>query len=608
MRRDDPPARLSVRTDSVAASSWVRKAVLFVFAERTLRFLSILPLVWLSSFLWTHRQLRLEQLLSDHPLTLVLALGTSLAGMTSAGRARASIERHFSRPKEDARIILRRLPGKALETRDVTHLGDLLTREADRALGLESGAFFVRQPGADSFSCEGSALRSLGGTSQIVEGVLRSRGPADFAPDDPASPFHRLPESDRAWLEATGARLVVPLIGSDDQVLALQVLGEKRCGLPFDAEEKALLAAAGASAALTLERQLLRSSGPLSGDGTAESRTPEGGAGSPEADAGLLCRRCSRIYVRGSGALCPDDDARLEPAPVPHLLAGKYRFEKRIGGGGMGQVYRARDVSLSRDVAIKVLPRVSRQAVRRLRREARAAARLIHPNLGVIFAAETWRGMPMLVLEFLDGGTLEERIACGPVPVGDVVDWGICLAGALEAAHSRKILHRDIKPSNIGFTTGGAPKLMDFGVVRLLDDPSSGITDDEGFGPLSPAGLLGSAAGGSFTLTATGRIAGTAPYLSPEAVQGMPPGPDFDVWSLTLTLYEALTGMNPFAEGPVERALTLILTAPVPDPRLVRPDCPGPVAAFFGKALSSSFPERPSTAHELRERLELLRA
>jgi hypothetical protein len=608
MRRGDHPARLSARTDPVAAAYWVRKAAHFVFAERSLRFLSILPLVWLSSFLWTHRQLRLEQLLSDHLLPLALALGTSFAGMTSAGRARASIERLFSRPKEDARAILRRLPGRALETRDASQLGDLLARETDRALGLGSAAFFVRQPGTNSFTCEGSVLPSLQGTSRIVEEALRSRRPAEVAPGDPASPFHRLTESDRAWLDATGARLIVPLIGSDDRVLALQVLGGKRSELPFDADEKALLAAAGASAALALESQLFRSFGPLSGDGIVESRTPADGPGSPEAEAGLLCRRCARIYARGSGALCPDDDAPLEPAPVPHLLAGKYRFEKRIGGGGMGQVYRARDVSLSRDVAIKVLPRVSRQAVRRLRREARAAARLIHPNLGVIFAAETWRGMPMLVLEFLDGGTLEERIACGPVPVADVLDWGIRLAGALEAAHARKILHRDIKPSNIGFTAGGAPKLMDFGVVRLLDDPSSGITEDEGFGPLSPAGLLGSTAGGSFTLTATGRIAGTAPYLSPEAVQGMPPGPDFDVWSLTLTLYEALTGANPFAEGPVERVLMLILTTPVPDPRLVRPDCPEPVAAFFGKALSSSFPERPQAAQDLRERLEGLRA
>ena len=493
MRRDDHPATLSGRSDSLAAPSWLRRAALFVLAERSLRFLSVLPLVWLASFLWTHRRLRLEELLSDHPLPLALALGASVAGMASAGRAGASIERRLYRRTASATEILRRPPAPTRETRDAGE-------------------------------------------------TLRPRGPAGVSPDDPA-----------------------------------------------------------------LEDQLLGSSGDLSTDGGAAGRTPLDDPGRPGEEAGLLCRRCARIYAQGAGAFCPDDDLPLEPAPVPHLLAGKYRFEKRIGGGGMGQVYRARDVSLSRDVAIKVLPRVSRQAVRRLRREARAAARLIHPNLGVIFAAETWRGMPMLVLEFLDGGTLEERIACGPVSVADVVDWGIRLAGALEAAHARKILHRDIKPSNIGFTTGGVPKLMDFGVVRLLDDPSSGITDDEGFGPLSPAGLLGSPGGGSYTLTATGRIAGTAPYLSPEAVQGMPPGPDFDVWSLTLTLYEALTGTNPFAEGSVERALTLILTAPVPDPRLVRPDCPEPVAAFFARALSSSFPERPGAAHELRERLELLR-
>jgi serine/threonine protein kinase len=270
----------------------------------------------------------------------------------------------------------------------------------------------------------------------------------------------------------------------------------------------------------------------------------------------------------------------------------------------MGVVYRARDVSLSRDVAIKVLPRVSHQAVRRLRREARAAARLIHPNLGLIFAAETWRGTPMLVLEFLDGGTLEERIACGQIPVADLVGWGIQLAGALEAAHSQGLLHRDIKPSNIGFTSRGVPKLLDFGLVRLLDETATDAAEPGLAGPFDP---LDSAASAMTNLTASGRVAGTAPYLSPEAVQGEPPAPGFDVWGLTITLFEALTGENPFAMSPVERAFNLILTTPLPDPRLLRPDCPEAAAAFFLKALSKSPWERPSSARELRHRLELLR-
>ena len=388
-------------------------------------------------------------------------------------------------------------------------------------------------------------------------------------------------------LLAAGAAAAFLTLAGSAQARVERLFFRKGHEVPVDGEEPPLLPTAASSAAVP----------------PPPART---GHDRPEEEAGLLCPRCTRIYAPGAGTLCPDDDTPLEPGPVPHLLAGKYRFEKRIGGGGMGLVYRARDVSLSRDVAIKVLPRVSRQAVRRLRREARAAARLIHPNLGVIFAAETWRGAPMLVLEFLDGGTLEDRIACGPIPVGDVVGWGIGLSGALEAAHARKILHRDIKPSNVGFSNDGTPKLFDFGVVRLLDDPASGITDDEGTGPLSTSLLLGPDAAAPFTLTVGGRVAGTAPYLSPEAVQGMPPAPDFDVWSLTLTLYEALTGGNPFAVAPAENAFQLILTTSVPDARVVRPDCPGPLAAFFLTALSRSAQERPATARELRERLERL--
>lgn len=598
-------AFLAPRVESVGIL--VRKAALFGFAAKTVRVVSLLPLAGLAFYLWMHRQSRLDELIAAHPLPLIAAVGVSILGLTSGDRARTAVEKLFFRRKIATARILRDLAEKAREARDVGELGSLLVTETDEALGLESISLFVREDGSDSYSCDGRDLPALEGASVVAEAALRARGPLRVELDDPGSPLHGLPELDRHWIEATGARLLVPLTGSDDHLLALLVLGDKRSELPFDREDEQLLAAVAASGALALENQILRSSGSSGGDRASRDRTADYSPAAPDMDAGLFCRTCARVFAPGSGALCPDDESRLEPAAVPHLLAGKYRFEKRIGVGGMGVVYRARDVSLARDVAIKVLPRVSHQAVRRLRREARAAARLIHPNLGLIFAAETWRGTPMLVLEFLDGGTLEDRIECGPVQACDVVDWGIRLAGALEAAHAQGLLHRDIKPSNIGFTTRGVPKLLDFGLVRLLDDPDSTATDEARSGLPALLDPLDSATSGTFDLTASGRVVGTAPYLSPEAVQGQPPTPAFDVWGLTLTLYEALTGENPFAVAPVERAFNLILTVPVPDPRFVRPDCPEAVAAFFAKALSKSPHERPSTARELSQRLETLR-
>jgi hypothetical protein len=595
-------AFLAPRVESVGIL--VKKAALFGFAEKTVRVVAILPLAGLAFYLWMHRQSRLDELIAAHPVLLVSAVGASILGLTTADRARGAVERLFFRGKGDAARTLRELAEKARETRDVAALADLLTSESDRALGLESAALFVREPGSGSYSCEGKSLPSLEAASAIAEEALRSKGPLEVAPDDPGSPLHGLPELDRNWLEATRARLLVPLTGSGGDLLAILVLGDKRSELPFDREDEQLLAAAAASAGLALENQILRSSGASEGGRVSAEATADYEPAEPKSEAGLSCRKCGRLFAPGSGALCPDDEAPLEPAPVPHLLAGKYRFEKRIGAGGMGVVYRARDVSLSRDVAIKVLPRVSHDASRRLRREARAAARLIHPNLGLIFAAESWRGTPMLVLEFLDGGTLQERIGCGEIPVADVVGWGIQLAGALEAAHSQGLLHRDIKPSNIGFTSRGVPKLLDFGLVRLLDETAA--DDAAGPGVAGPFDPLDSAASGLFHLTASGRVAGTPPYLSPEAVQGEPPSAGFDVWGLTITLYEALTGENPFAMAPAERAMNLILTCPLPDPGLVRPDCPKAVAEFFLRALSKSPWERPSSARELRRRLELL--
>ncbi len=597
-------AFLAPRVESVGIL--VRKAALFGFAEKTVRVVALLPLAGLAFYLWMHRQSRLDQLIAAHPLPLVAAVGASILGLTTADRARTAVERLFFRRKSDAARTLRGLAEKARGARDVGELAELLTSESDEALGLESAALFVRDAGSDSYSCEGKSLPSLEGASAIAEAALLAGGPLQVDPDDPASPLHGLSELERHWLEAARARLLVPLTGAGGNLLALLVLGEKRSELPFDHEDEQLLAAAAASAGLALENQILRSSGASGGDRSSRDTTADYEPAEPKSEVGLFCRKCGRIFAPGTGALCSDDDTQLEPAPVPHLLAEKYRFEKRIGAGGMGVVYRARDVSLARDVAIKVLPGVSHQAVRRLRREARAAARLIHPNLGLIFAAESWRGTPMLVLEFLDGGTLEDRIECGLIPAPDVVHWGIQLADALEAAHAQGLLHRDVKPSNIGFTTRGVPKLFDFGLVRLLDDSVSAASDEVRSGLPAAIEPLDSAASGSFTLTASGRVAGTAAYLSPEAVQGQLPSPGFDVWGLTITLYEALTGENPFAVAPAERAFNLILTVPLPDLRILRPDCPESLAAFFQVALSKFPDERPSTARELRQRLAAL--
>ncbi|MFI5197258.1 MAG: serine/threonine-protein kinase [Thermoanaerobaculia bacterium] len=180
-----------------------------------------------------------------------------------------------------------------------------------------------------------------------------------------------------------------------------------------------------------------------------------------------FCSRCPAIFPPLTD-LCPDDCVSLGFRDIPHVVAGKYRVEQRLGRGGTSDVYLARDLSLGRLVALKTLRRATPESIEMLRQEACATAALLHPHVAVLFGVETWHETPILVFEYLESGTLTERIAREAIPVCSVVEWGIGLAGSLEAAHVRGILHGDVKPANVGFNAVGTPKLLDFGLASAL--------------------------------------------------------------------------------------------------------------------------------------------
>ena len=228
--------------------------------------------------------------------------------------------------------------------------------------------------------------------------------------------------------------------------------------------------AVAASAALALE-QKLQSESP-------RSDVPR----TPASHGARQCVACGRVQDPGPAA-CDACGSAVRDALLPAVLAGKFELERQIGAGGMGVVYRARDLTLDRRVALKVLPRVDAHAVTRLRREARAMAMMQHPNLAVIHAMESWGGAPVLVLEYLAGGTLADRIRHGVLPVAETITIGEVLGDVLHHVHRAGFLHRDLKPSNIGFTDDGTPKLLDFGLVRLMNRLSDLSTVTEGTVP-----------------------------------------------------------------------------------------------------------------------------
>jgi serine/threonine protein kinase len=407
------------------------------------------------------------------------------------------------------------------------------------------------------------------------------------------TPLLRLPAEDRQWLAECGFRLLVPLVSQDGLLVGLIGLGQKKSDLPFSADDRHLLGAIAASGAMALDRFRLRTP-------HAEPPGVVTGAVTSE-DAASECRACGLVLDAALGT-CPSCSGPAVTAPVPRVLRGTFQFEKRLGVGGMGVVYRATDLTLGRVVAVKTLPALSPERVMRLRREAFAMAAVSHPHLATIFGAEMWRGTPLLIVEYLDGGTLADRLREGWLPVAEVIDLGIAIAGAVGRLHAQGLLHRDVKPSNIGFSSQAGPKLLDFGLAKFLRPP--GAPAGDGPGQSSPTA--------SFAVTSSGEVtralAGTPLYFSPETVRQEPADAGVDLWALALVLFEALTAIHPMRAPTLIEVFERISRGPVPDPRQLRPACPAPLASFLAAALHVDPARRPRSAREFQAGLEAVRA
>jgi serine/threonine protein kinase len=398
----------------------------------------------------------------------------------------------------------------------------------------------------------------------------------------------RLPAAERDWLTKGAFRLLVPVSDGHSGLAGLIAIGEKRSELPFSREDRWLLSHTASSAALAIGR--LRPSTPSPAPANGAEPAPL-----PQLDPARECARCGRVQAPGL-VTCTACGGSLHDAPVPLYVHG-LQVERRIGAGGMGVVYEATDLALRRQVAVKTLPAVSMGHARQLRQEARAMAALSHSNLATIYALDLWRGTPLLLVEYLHGGTLQQVLREGPLPIARVLDIGIVLAGALAHMHGQSILHRDIKPSNIGFTTGGVPKMLDFGLAKMIvtatiareGEPTTTAT--EGLRSDSAALLIG-----------------TPAYFSPELAALHPADFHSDLWSLALTLYEAIAGVNPFV-GPTHlETLERIATAALPPLDAFREDCPQAVAECLARGLSRHMPDRPPTALALQDALRAVRA
>jgi hypothetical protein len=588
-----------------------RRALQYTLARTSAILLATAPLSALVIYLYQNRARSLIELFSGSRLLLLLT--AALAGAAALRYRRPlldAIDRRFFREQYDARQILTLLVERIRATGDAASLASLIAREIDLALHLEGIALLVLDLRSGMLADPRRRTQRLDSSSPLAVLIANVSDPLSTDLEDPRSPVADLPEKERHWLVDSGFKLVVPILSRDGSLLGLIGLGEKKSGLPFLREDRQLLRAVANSAAWVLELAQAQSLGSMGSPRRPPGRDAEPDETVPEppsaADVAKECPHCGALFPTYT-VLCSHCSRRLEPSHVPYVLPGKFRFESRIGSGGMGVVYRGADLSLGRPVAVKTLRRVSPEDAMRLRREARTAAAVSHRHLAPVYGMETWQGTPMLVLELLEGGTLAQRLERGRMAPGETLELGIAVTEALAQLHSVDILHRDIKPSNIGFTRDGVPKLMDFGIARvtldLRHDRLSSAFEGEEEDSLLPPTLIWP----STSMSLSKQLVGTLSYLSPEALSGEPADPSFDLWSLAIVLYECLLGRKVFSGDP-RQVMARIKQGRVPELSQLLPDADEEMADLFRAALHKNRARRPATARELKQRLEALRS
>jgi serine/threonine-protein kinase len=291
----------------------------------------------------------------------------------------------------------------------------------------------------------------------------------------------------------------------------------------------------------------------------------------------------------GNTTLVPGPTRNAAPPAQTFPTIPGHEIHKELGRGAMGVVYRARQTSLNRLVALKVIlagGHAGPDERARFRREAEAVARLQHPNVVQIHEVGEHGGTPFISLEFVAGGSLDKKINGTPLPASQAAQLVETLAGAVHAAHEQGIIHRDLKPANVLLTVDGTPKVTDFGLAKRLPGQAAGSAGE-------PAAL---ATDGQ---TQSGAIVGTPSYMAPEQAGGKSKdiGPAADVYALGAILYELLTGRPPFrAETPLDTILQVVSTDPVP-PRRLQAKVPRDLETICLKCLQKEKSKRYGSAH-----------
>ena len=511
-----------------------------------------------------HRSQRLSEIAADRGL-IYLVLG---AGALALHLKRKSwldgLDRRFFRERYDACRLLSRVADDVRRSASFDEAARHVIARIDDALHPESASLMVRSPGDGTFHSAASIQEApppVPAGARLVALARVLGKPLENAQGGRGWLQQQLPRAEVGFLRRARVEWLFPVSLRESGTEAFLLLGPKRSEEPYSREDRQLLEAVTASLSLLLDR--------------------------PVPSGFTECSTCGTCYDTGS-IHCSRDDGTLVKSPYARTIAGRYRFDRRLGSGGMGVVYEAFDVELKRQVAVKVIrPELlaSADALARFRREARIAARLFHPGVVTVYdfgVADD--GRAYLVMELLKGRTLREELRergrLDPRTVLDILR-GVC--GAVALAHENGLVHRDLKPENIFLAQSGqrqAAKILDFGLAK----------------PLEPGATV------TVARTLPGAVIGTPAYMSPEQLRGDEPAEGWDVWALAVVAFEMLTGAHPFPLSGHPRSA--LAGGRNPAQSLDAPALAGASRMFFERAFAPDCSRRQASVRQFIDELE----
>ena len=517
----------------------LRRSLQYALAARSMTVVALLPAVPLVAMLIEDRRMTVGEVVLDKGLAYLALIGMIVAAFWYRERARSWLDQRFFREEYDARKILLSLASRVRFETDPTDLVSLVVKQLDDALHPEMAAFIVEGIEAGWLTPVAelhATVEPLPSDSGLVAMLRWSDQPLELFLHDPRSPVRRLPPEEQAWLERSGASLLVPVVDGEKTLVGVIVLGEKLSEEAYADEDRQLLASIAAQVGLGFDVARLRRR--IDSSGATDSSTTRLAARGAQPMTG--CPKCGRCEEAGT-ARCPADGTLMQAVPaVPRVVDNKYRIEQLIARGGMGAVYRARDVRLDRLVALKVVRAEllgDTEARQRFRREAQIVAGLQHPSIVAIYDYGTFPdGAAYLVMELVRGEDLRHVLLReGWLEPDRAMRILTAVCGAMEAAHREGVLHRDLKPENILLPGGPVvAKVLDFGVAKVIRDD---------------AGERDTIAADGSLITAAGMIIGTPAYMAPEQLRGIAPDARCDIFSLGVIGFEMLTGELPFGRG-----------------------------------------------------------